>query len=316
MLLNERTAPQRVKLDVVGLTLLIVFLSSLLDVLVEGERWDWFDDVHIVEAAIVAALGFAAFVMWEMRSAQPIVNLRVLQRGNVAAGSFLAAVFGFGLYGLYVIEPESTQMTVGLTATLSGVLVMIQNLAGTAIMPPISSLLSNARVTPRIVLAAGFAVLAWGSFMIASVTATSADFGLYIIPMLVAGVGSMLVFTPLPAVVIGGLHARAEIATAAAFFNVSRILGGALGIAMIESLSDRRFAFHQSILAAGATLARPAFAAISVKPEALASIAALISGQSRALAEADAFRVIGMLALLSMPFVLCLKRPRAAVTNT
>jgi DHA2 family multidrug resistance protein len=311
LLLKDHAAQRRVPFDLVGLTLLVVFLSALLDVLVEGERWDWFDDVHNVEAAILAVTGCIAFIVWELRSAHPVVDLRVLQRGNVAAGSFLAAAFGFGLYGLYVIEPDSTQVTLGLTATLSGVLVMVQNLAGTAVMPPISSLLSQARVTPRTVLAAGFAVLGAGCFMIANATATTADFGTFIVPMLVAGIGSMLVFTPLPAVVIGGLRSPADVATAAAFFNVSRILGGALGIAMIGTVTDQRFAYHQSVLAASVTLARPVVAAVAREPGKVMQLAGLVAAQSQALAEADAFRVIGVIAFLSLPFVLCLKRPRA-----
>jgi MFS transporter, DHA2 family, multidrug resistance protein len=310
LLLKEQAAPRKVPFDAVGVALLIVFLSALLDVLVEGERWDWFDDVHNVEAAIIAVAGCIAFVVWELRTAHPVVELRVLGQGNVATGSFLAAVFGFGLYGLYLIEPDSTQVTVGLTATLSGVLVMVQNLAGTAVMPPISSLLSKSLLTPRTVLAAGFAVLGAGCFMIANATATSADFGLFLVPMLVAGVGSMLVFTPLPAVVIGDLRSAAQIATAAAFFNVSRILGGSLGIAMIGSVTDRRFAFHQSVLAASVTLARPALAALAHGPGGVVQLAGLVSAQSQALAEADAFRVIGAIAFLSLPFVLLLKRPR------
>ena len=276
-ILHDRILPKNVPLDVVGLLSLVAALSSLLYVLVEGERWDWFDDSLNVAAALVATVGFVVFVVWELRTPHPLVDLRVLKRGNVAAGSFLAGVFGFGLYGLFLIEPYSTQLTIGLTATLSGVLVMLQNLVGTAIMPPVSRLMARGVVSPRVVLGAGFGLMGIGCLMTAGVTTTATDFSTLVLPFLLTGVGIMLVMTPLPSIVIGGLHGPAEVTTAASFFNVVRILGGSVGIAMIQNVADIRFAFHQSALASTVTLARPSVASPPL-PHALSPRAARFAG--------------------------------------
>jgi len=307
-LLIDPGPPEPRPLDIVGLVLLVVALSSLLYLLVEGERWDWLDDGHNLVAAVLAIGGVVAFLLWSLKARWPIVDLRVMRRGNTAVACVLAAVFGFGLYGLFVLEPLSTQSVIGLTATLSGVLVTVQNLVQTALLIPITSLLAAKRVGPRLVLAVGFLAFAFANMTIAGATTTTADFGALLVPMVLGGIGPALIFAPLPAIAVEGLRGPHDVSTAAALFNLSRILGGSVGVALVQALVDRRYAFHEDVLAGAVTTRAPAVVAfLGAGHQSLERLSGIIVAQSNALADADGFRAIALVAACSVPFVLLLR---------
>ncbi len=101
-------------------------LGSMQFVLENGQQYDWFDDARIRWFTFFSIAGLAAFVWWTLRSAIPVVDLRVLRLRQVAAGSILGAVLGVSLYGSIIILPQYLINSLGFTATLSGATVMIR----------------------------------------------------------------------------------------------------------------------------------------------------------------------------------------------
>src|SRR5262249_22305511 len=95
MLKRYETTLARTPIDLIGLTILVVFVGALQLMLDLGKEHDWFESSLIVSLAIVAAIGFVAFLIWEMGEKHPIVNLRVFRhRGYTTAVIVIATGFG------------------------------------------------------------------------------------------------------------------------------------------------------------------------------------------------------------------------------
>ena len=92
--LRNRVDARKLPLDGTGLALLAVGIGSLQYVLDQGQQKDWFEDASIVACCCLAAFGLVAFVLRELRSRKPIVDLSVLRYRSVAAGSVLGLVLG------------------------------------------------------------------------------------------------------------------------------------------------------------------------------------------------------------------------------
>ncbi|HTV73598.1 MAG TPA: DHA2 family efflux MFS transporter permease subunit, partial [Candidatus Acidoferrales bacterium] len=136
-------------LDALGLAFLAIGIGSLQYVLDQGEQKDWFGDQSIVIAAWLAGLGLLAFVYWERTTSQPIVNFSVLRYRTVWAGSILGMVLGISLYGSVLILPQYTQGTLGFTATLSGLMLVMRAGSIMLLTPPTAALVQRGRVDTR-----------------------------------------------------------------------------------------------------------------------------------------------------------------------
>ncbi len=308
--LRDPAPARRVPVDAVGLALLAVGLGSLQYVLNEGERNDWLADGGIAAFAVLALGGLAAFVWWELRTAQPVVDLRILENRTVAAGSALAMATGFTLFGGIVLGPQFNQVVLGFSATLSGESVLIRALGIMLFTPFTLVLMNRLKLNPLWLLAAGYAIVALANWLQAGVTTSTADFWTFGIPLFLGGVGFAQLFTPLAVAVLSSVKG-ADTPKAAALLQLSQQLGGSLATAMLVTLIDRRTAFHQDILAANLT---PAHAAVvralhAVGPQRLAG---LIGREAATLSFADAFVAMALLGAAVVPLVLLLRTRRGA----
>jgi hypothetical protein len=107
---------RRTRVDWPGLALLIVGIGSLQVLLERGESKDWFDSREIIVEAAAAAIGLAAFVWHELRTRDPIVDLRILRNRQLAGGVAFAVVLGFALYSSVFALPVFTQNLLGYSA--------------------------------------------------------------------------------------------------------------------------------------------------------------------------------------------------------
>ena len=117
----ERT---KSKVDVLGITLLTVGISTLMYVLEKGQDDDWFSSQTILALAITATVCLVVFVAHELTVEQPAVDLRVLKNRSVAGGAIYSLVMGFGLFGVMFTMPTFVQQFLNYTAMQTGMLQM------------------------------------------------------------------------------------------------------------------------------------------------------------------------------------------------
>ncbi len=313
MYLRNPAGPRKLPLDYVGLGLLAVGIGSLQYVLDQGQQKDWFSDPSIVVFSVLAIAGLVAFVLWELRLVRPIVDLHVLRYRSVAAGSALAIALGVSLYGSVLILPQYEQNSLGFTATLSGLL-LVMRAGAVLVFTPISAVLAGRNlVDPRILIASGFTMLGVSNLWLASVTTPQTQFWSFFGALALSGIGLSQIFVPLSISVLGSVKPK-DIPAASAFFNLSRQLGGSLAIAVLITILVRSDARHHSELASSITLASPAVAQYVAQHggerAAAGSLNSLVDQQAIVMSYADTARATAVITLALVPCVLLMRRPR------
>jgi DHA2 family multidrug resistance protein len=313
--LRNPSEPQYKKLDWVGLGLLALGLGSMQYVLEQGQQYDWFDDGNIRLFTFLSLAGLAAFVWWTLRSRIPIVDLQVLRLRQVAAGSILGAVLGVSLYGSILVLPQYLQNSLGFTATLSGLTILIRAGAVMVFTPITAALAGRGIVDVRISTAVGFVLLAVSNWMLANVTTPESQFGTLVFSLVISGIGLSQIFVPLSIAVLGGVPDK-EVPSTSAFFNLSRQIGGSLATAVLVTLLVRGFSVHQSALAGQQTLSHAPTALYlqarggQQSAPALVNLQRIVEGQAAVQSYADTSRWVALVTIALAPLVLLLNKPR------
>ena len=307
--LRDNARPQRAPVDVAGIALLIVAVSCMQYVLDQGQRDDWFSDATIRLCTFLALAAGGAFVWWELRVAQPIVDLRVLRQPAVAAALLIAGAFAASS-SRHCCSAAVTIETLGFTSTLAGVLIGIRALPVSALndagrrlisRAPLRSALANRRRSGR---SRGSGHCGWPRHHDAK------RFDDLRVPFLVigTGVGMRLLAAARRDDARGPPQEAAKASSFIVFFFQ---LGGSISSAAVVAFLEHRLQFHQTMLAAQENLSRlPVAQFLQQQHGSLAQLAANVAEQAAALAYADAFVVTGVLALLIAPGALLLARRR------
>src|SRR3954471_24179932 len=243
---KEKSAASDV--DWLGIALLAMAVGSLQFVLERGQDEDWFESTLIIGFTVAAVFGIFFFIWRELTFRNPIVELRVLQNGNLRVGTILSFILGFGLYGSTFIIPLYTQSTLGWTATQSGML-MIPAALTTAFMMPIIGQLLQRGVPQQYLVALGmllfFVYSFWGYKIITPDTSKDAFFWMLIL----RGLGMGMLFIPITTLSLSTLKGQ-QIGQGAAFTGMMRQLGGSFGVATITTFLARQNMVHRNDLVA------------------------------------------------------------------
>ncbi|MFC7734914.1 DHA2 family efflux MFS transporter permease subunit [Roseomonas sp. GCM10028921] len=235
-----------------GLVAMAVFLGSLEHVMEEGPRWDWLDDPTIATLAAACLVGGIVFFWRAFTKHDPIVELRAFN-ANFAFGSVFAFLVGIGLYGAVYLVPLFLGLIRGYNSLQIGETMFVTGLAMFLAAPVVGRL---SRVLDlRILLGYGLATTALAMWMTSRLTAQSSFAELWL-PLSLRGVGTMFAMVPVNQVALGTLP-PAMIKNASGLFNLMRNLGGAVGLAMINTLVIERSAAHRLHLAEATNWARP-----------------------------------------------------------
>jgi MFS transporter, DHA2 family, multidrug resistance protein len=311
--------------DWVGIVTIAIGLGSLETVLEEGEKDDWFGSPFIVRLSIVAAVALVAFVMVQLSRKEPLLHLRLLARRNFGLGSLANFFFGLSMYGWIYIVPLYLARMQGYDAEQIGTVLIWIGLPQLAILPLIPKVMK--RVDPRWLVGVGFVLFIAGSLL---ATDFSGDFSgpQFLSSSLVRAVAQSMVMTPLSAIAVAGIQ-REHAGSAAALFNMVRNLGGAIGIALLQTFLTKREQFHSNVLTeqisllGDATRTRldqltsrfmargvsdPAYA----RHEAVVAIGRVIRRQASMLAYSDTIILQSGLLGLALLAVLLLKRATVA----
>jgi len=316
------------RVDFLGVGLLAAGLGALQTVLERGQEGDWFQSPEIVVLSLVAALGLAAFVAWELSIPHPIVNLRLLKNRSLAAGSLFSLVIGVGLYATTYLLPVFLQSARGYTAYETGM-----SLLPSAILSAVSFVIAgplSQKADARVLLAVGAVSFIAGSYGLSHLTSQTGT-GDVFWPLMGRGLSLGFLFIPMTVASLGGLKAS-EIGEGSGFINLSRQLGGSVGIAAFSTLLTRRQDFHRAMLSDHVNAASPAvhdwlhgtqaalmahgYAASDASAGAMSRLNGLVGQQAAILSFNDAFLMIAAAFLLALPLVFVFQKGAADVDTS
>ncbi|WP_375463501.1 DHA2 family efflux MFS transporter permease subunit [uncultured Methylobacterium sp.] len=226
--------------DWFGLAFMGGMLGSLEYVLEEGPNHDWMQDEAVAACAVVGAVSGIGFFWRVFTARQPIVDLRAFSDRNFATGCVGSFVLGIGLYGLTYLYPVYLARVRGYSALQIGETMFVSGLCMFA-TAPIAGRLSG-KVDPRILMAMGFAGFAAGTWIVTGLT-KDWDFWELLWPQVLRGCSLMLCMIPINNIALGTLP-PARMKNASGLYNLTRNLGGAVGLALINTLMNDRWDLH------------------------------------------------------------------------
>jgi DHA2 family multidrug resistance protein len=230
--------------DWAGIITMAIGLSALQTVLEEGNKDDWFGSPFIVKLSIIAAVALTAFLWIELTAKKPLLNLRLLFRRNFGFGMSANFLLGVALYGSVFILPVYLSRIQGYNAEQIGMVLAWTGLPQLLLIPLVPRLMK--RFDPRLIIGIGFALFAASNFMNIYMTNDYATDQLFW-PNIVRALGQALVMAPLSAVATAGIEAE-NAGSASGLFNMMRNLGGAVGIALLQTLLTKREQYHSNVL--------------------------------------------------------------------
>jgi DHA2 family multidrug resistance protein len=290
--------------DWLGLAAMAVFLGTAEYVLEEGPNNEWFADAAVRYAAIAFVAGMVLFFWRTFTARQPIVDLTAFGNRNFATGAFFSFVMGIGLYGLTYLYPVFLSRVRGYSSMMIGETMFVTGIAMFIAAPIVGRL--SAKLDPRILMAAGFAGFALGTWQASFVT-KDWSFNELLIPQILRGFSLMLCMVPITNAALGTLPPQ-RIKNASGLFNLTRNLGGAVGLALINTVLNNRTDLHLQRLreqvswgrqAATDTLASMAQAmshlGIDANSAALKQLAQIVRREATVMAIADVFLLLTFL---------------------
>jgi MFS transporter, DHA2 family, multidrug resistance protein len=244
MLRRYEMAGVKVKLDTIGLALLILFVGALQLMVDLGKEHAWFESPLIVALGIVAAVGFVIFVIWELTEKNPIVDLRVFRHRGFTA-SVITLTFAFGaMFAANVLTPLWLQSYMGYTSTWAGMTTAWSGVLAIVFAPIVGARMG--KVDPRRLVFVGLvwlaAVTASRAFLTVDVTYWQIS-----IPLLLMGAGLPFFFVPLTALSLGSVEPH-EMASAAGLQNFLRTLSGAVATSVVQTMWEDKASVNHSEL--------------------------------------------------------------------
>jgi DHA2 family multidrug resistance protein len=307
--------------DWIGLISMGGFLGALEYVLEEGPKEDWFDDTTITVFALISAISAAVFFARAFTARNPVVDLRAFADRNFALGSLFSFVLGIGLYGLTYVYPLYLAQVRGYNALMIGETLFVTGLV-MFMTAPVAGRLSQ-KFDPRFVLAAGFISFAIGTYWMTSLTKDWAFWELFW-PQIFRGVGLMLAIVPINNIALGTLPPE-RLKNASGLFNLNRNLGGAIGLAAINTLLNDQMDLHLARLHEAVNWARqPAvetlvnltarFKDFGTDAQLMATkqLMQIVRQQASVMAFADIFLMLTVLFGVLALGALVMKRPQSA----
>jgi DHA2 family multidrug resistance protein len=232
------------KIDVLGFLLLATCVGSLQFMLEKGERYDWFDSRLVTGLLITSVVSFLLLIWRELTTDEPIINFRVLKSRQLAAGVSIAAGLGLALFGSVFVLPIFLQSLHGLTANQTGLVILPGAIASAVTMAVVGK---NAnRLDARATVTVGAFMFFASMWLMSRMTLASGPEETFW-PLILRGVGLGLIFVPLTGATMAELKVT-ELAQGTGMFNLTRQLGGSLGIAVMATLLTRFTAAKKALL--------------------------------------------------------------------
>lgn len=309
------------KFDATGFVMMATSLGLVEFLLEEGPGEDWFDSRMISTMTVVALAAGAAFFYRMRRRENPLVDFAVFRNPNFTAGSMVAASTGVALFGLVYLLPLYLSRIRGLNSLQVGETLLVTG-AAMFLAAPLAAILSR-RFDPRAVAATGLVLLGLST---RDLTAVTSEWGYWELfwPQVGRGAGLMLTMAPLNVIALGTLE-LAKVPGASGLFNLSRNLGGAFGLAIINTILNDRTVHHMRMLADNFDVSRVAVAErlssltgyfagmghADPSAAALQALAGIARREASVLAYSDVFQLVTLVCLATAPLLIIALPPKS-----
>jgi len=311
---SSRATGKKISFDWRGFGLIALSLGSLQILMDRGEQDDWFASGMITALTLIAAVAFVLLLWWELRQADPIVDLRLLRDRDFAVSFVLMLMLGFMLFGSTFLIPAYVQSLMGYRAVDAGMVLTPGGFATIALMPLVGMAMN--KVDLRIMVAVGLII---GGLSLLWMT----DFYLgvsfrHIMWTRVAQASALaFLFIPINAMAFRGIPPE-KTNNASALINLARNFGGSIGISFMSTVLTRREQFHQSRIMEHfqplnpvyPNFARQVGGAIGAAANSPAIQASIYQGavqQATLLAYLDDFKILGLVFFGLLPFLLLVR---------
>ena len=311
-----------VRVDYIGLGLIVVGLGALQVVLDKGQRDDWFASGFIDVMLALSVLAIAALIVWELFREHPILELRLFKNRNFAVACLMMLMLGVVLFGTTVLLPQYLQMVMGYTAEEAGKVLSPGGLVVIALLPLVGRLLAH--VDGRWLIAFGFAATALALFHMTGIY-PGITFGDAVKYRMWQSVGLAFLFIPITTVSYVGVPAGQN-NQVSALTNLMRNIGGGIGISIAQTLLARRAQLHQQHLVSHVTAYSPALrrvlgglaqtlahrgaATAASTRRAYAIIYGMVQEQATTLAFIDILWLLALVSALLIPLAFLMRRPK------
>lgn len=323
-----RSKPQYALLrqtDWLGIALMAVGLATFQTILDQGNVDDWFGSSFIVLLSAISAVSLTAFIVVELMREQPLIQLRLLLRRNLGLGTLANVLLGFALYSSSYLLPQYLAVSQGYDAQQAGEVMAWTGLPQLFLIPLVPRLMQ--RFDSRLLVGVGLTIFAASSFMNMHFDPNYSGPQL-LMPNIIRAFGQALAMTPLAAIAMVGI-AQNEADAASGLFNMLRNLGGAIGVAAVETFVTKREQYHSFIINAHVSLLQPA-TVLRLKSlqqyfldhgvpdpgtamhSAIIAVGETIRAQATLMAYADSFALVGVMLLGAVVAAALLRKGAAA----
>ena len=310
------------KIDYWGMGLLTIGIGSLQIMLDKGQTKDWFSSNLIRLLLFFAVAGLAAFVIRELFTEHPVVDLRVFKNRTYATGVFMMTVLGFVLYGSTVLLPIWLQTIMGYPALQAGFALLPRGLGSFLFMPIVGILMS--KIEPRKLLMTGLIVAGYSLIMLGGLN-LSAGYWEIFWPQILQGTAMGLLFVPLTTITNDPIP-RERMGNATSIFNLMRNIGASIGIAVVDTIYSRNIQSNINVLGAhvdqysqstrsvvhgitGAMTSSGAPPTVGLQ-QAYGIIFGMVARHAAMISFVKSFRLLGIMFFALIPLILLMRKPK------
>jgi DHA2 family multidrug resistance protein len=314
------------RIDYPGLALIAVGLGALEYVLDRGQESDWFASPTVTVFAAIAVAAHIAFVLWEWRQPSPVVDIRLFKNPSFVASNLMMLVLGIVLYGSTVLLPQYAQLWLGYSAQQAGEVLSPGGVVVILLLPLVGRLVT--KVDARWLIAFGFAAMSAALFHMAHTLYPGVDYPTAALLRIYQMVGVAFLFVPINTIAYQGVPA-AKNSSVSGILNLSRNMGGDIGIALVTTLLARRSQLHQARLVErldpgnallrarlgelAAAIQRTGGSSADALRRAFGALGRQVVEQAQTLAYLDVIFVLGCFTAVMVPLVFLARRARPAV---
>jgi len=311
------------RVDYWGMGMLAIGIAAFQVMLDKGQEADWFGSHLIVLLAVIAAVGLIAFVIWELRTNDPIVHFYLFRDRTFTSGTCLSVILGVVLFGSVVLVPLLMQTLLGFPAVTAGLWSCPRGIL-TLFLMPVAGILIGRRWDMRALLCFGLLISAFGVYLFSHLNLNAGPWN-FLWPQIVMGAGLPFAFVPLATITVDRI-ASEEMGYATSLLGLARNLGSSFGISVITALVARRTQLHQvrlvsdmakqpSVMASASNglryfLFHHGESLASTAHQALVQIYGLVLREASLMGYLDGFRVLALLFLLASPLPWIMQKPK------